>query len=115
MTRCTLAAGLTLALVLAGCGGDVTSVRRIQADDCLREVKLNHLERAIQRCDRVVAAFPTDPVPLNERFVLHTLQGNSPAACRDNAHALALARQLPPERLPLQLRTELEARRQSCR
>ncbi|MFO7629881.1 MAG: hypothetical protein R6W06_10285 [Prochlorococcaceae cyanobacterium] len=105
---------LTLALLTAACAAEVAAPRRIQPDDCLRNLKLNALEQALRRCDRVVASFPSDPAPLNERFVLHSLQGNPVAACRDIAQAQALARALPAERLPLQLRTELQVRQESC-
>lgn len=117
MMRCriTTAAPLAMVLLISGCAAEAPPPSRIRADDCLREVKLKALEQAIRRCDRVVAAFPADPAPLNERFVLHTLQGNREAACRDIAQAQALARKIPAERLSLQLRTDLQVRQDSCR
>jgi hypothetical protein len=84
-------------------------------DDCLRDVKLEALAKAIHRCNRVVAAFPRDPVPLNDRFLLHSLAGNNPAACRDMAQAVKLAGRLPPQRLDAILRQDLAQRQASCR
>ncbi|MFM7268387.1 MAG: hypothetical protein ACKOZT_07345, partial [Cyanobium sp.] len=62
-------------------------------------MKLDRLNEALARCDRVVAAFPQDPLPLNERFLLHTLAEDDKAACRDIAQAVVLARRVPPAKL----------------
>ena len=53
-------------------------------------MKLDQLREAIARCDKVVAAYPRDPLPLNERFLLHTLAEDDKAACRDIVQADAL-------------------------
>lgn len=115
--RTLLAGGLalTLTVVIGGCSDPLTPTRPIRSGDCLSAVNLNQLPKAIRRCDRVVAAFPNDPAPRNDRYLLHRLIGDQQAACRDIAHAGALARRRPAEELPLQLRTELEIRQKSCR
>jgi hypothetical protein len=73
------------------------------------------LDEALRRCDRVVAAFPRDPQPLNERFLIHTLRGDTDKACRDIAAAAKLAARLPAEQLDPLLRNDLRLRSASCR
>jgi hypothetical protein len=70
----------TLALagwVLLACGVPPVEVGNAPANnDCLREVTLEELPAALRRCDASVQAFPTDPRPLSERSVLHSLGGD---------------------------------------
>ena len=63
----------------------------------------------------MVAAFPDNPQPLNERFLLHSLNGDEQAACRDIRQAAALAKRIPPAKLDRLLRRDLELRMASCR
>jgi hypothetical protein len=102
---------LLTALLLNGCAEEPLPQRPITREDCLREVTLEDLAR----CDKVVAAFPKDPGPLNERFLLHTLAGATAAACRDIAKATALAARIPRDKLDPILREDLEVRQKSCR
>jgi hypothetical protein len=106
---------MLLPALLAGCAEEPLPERRLTRQDCLREVRLDRLEKAIDLCDRVVAKFPGDPAPLNDRFLLHSLAGNEAAACRDIARAVELAGKLPPERLDPLLRKDLELRQAGCR
>lgn len=76
---------------------------------------MDRLKEAIARCDRVVKTFPRNPLPLNERFVLHTLAGDDRAACRDIALAAALAARLPAAKVDPLLREDLKLRQASCR
>ena len=62
----------------------------------------------------MVAAFPTNPAPLNDRYLLHSLAGNEAAACADIHRAAALASSKPPASLDPQLRTDLNLRQQLC-
>ena len=87
----------------------------MRSDDCLQAVQLDQLAEQIRRCDAVVAAFPTNPGPLNDRYLLHSLAGNEVAACADITRAAALARAQPPNRLDPQLRTDLALRQELCR
>lgn len=113
--RCSfLIATLGILLLLSACAEEALPQKSLSVDDCLTNVKLDQLDEAIQRCDRVVAAFPGQPQPLNERFLLHWLKGDETAACRDIRKATALARSLPPARLDRQLRRDLELRLASC-
>ena len=73
------------------------------------------IEEALRRCDRVVEAFPRDPQPLNERFLLHSLRGDVDKACRDIATATRLAARIPADRLDPLLRSDLRLRAASCR
>lgn len=102
-------------LSLAACAEEPLPQRRLTVDDCLTNVELARLDRALQRCDRVVAAFPRDPQPRNERFLLHSLKGDETAACRDIREAARLARAMPAGRLDPLLQRELRLRVASCR
>jgi hypothetical protein len=106
---------LLLPALLCGCVEQPLPERPITREDCLRTVKLEDLPSALQQCDKVVAAFPKDPGPLNERFLLHTLAGNTLAACRDIAQATTLAAAVPKGKLDPILRQDLEVRQRSCR
>ena len=106
--------GLLLVVLLGGCAEEPLPQRPITREDCLRTVKLEDLPGALRQCDRVVAAFPKDPGPLNERFLLHTLAGNTTAACRDIARATVLAAPVPKDKLDPVLRQDLEVRQKSC-
>ncbi len=113
----SLAAAATLAglLLASGCSEEPLPQRQVRSDDCLQNVSLAQLDEQIRRCDGVVAAFPTNPVPLNDRYLLHSLAGNESAACGDIARASALARTQPAGSLDAQLRTELKLRQELCR
>jgi hypothetical protein len=116
--RFTLRQGLLLTALLiplSGCVEEPLPRRKIANTDCLREVELDRIEAAIKRCDAVVAAFPADPMPLNERFILHSLNGDTASACRDITRAAALARDVPRESLDELLRKDLELRLASCK
>jgi hypothetical protein len=75
---------------------------------------MKELKAAITRCDAVVAAFPKDPFPLNERFLLHTLNQDSGAACRDILRANALATAPGAPASDAILRQDLKLRLASC-
>jgi hypothetical protein len=104
-----------LLLVTAGCAEEALPERRLTIDDCLTNVEIDHLEPALQRCNQVVAAFPREPQPLNERFLLHSLRGEEQAACRDIRRAHQLAERIPPRQLDPLLRQQLALRLASCR
>ena len=109
-------AALTGLLLLAGgCAEEPLPQRQVRSDDCLQTVQLDQLTEQIGRCDAVVAAFPTNPSPLNDRYLLHSLAGNEAAACADIKRAAALARSKPTASLDPQLRTDLNLRQQLCR
>jgi hypothetical protein len=101
--------------LVGGCAEAPLPERAVSRDDCLRELSLATLKERLQACDAVVAAFPRDPAPLNDRYLLHSLAGNDPAACTDLRKAIALARSIPKEKLDEQLRIDLEVREQLCK
>ena len=105
---------LALAGLLTGCAEEPLPQRRISTDDCLSEVRMEKLKEALESCNKVVAAYPNDPLPLNERYVLHTLAEDDKAACRDLAKALTLATRIPAGRLDPILRHDLQIRRADC-
>ncbi len=106
--------GIVIAL-LAGCAEEPLPNRGLRRDDCLRDLRLANLQERLLQCNAVVAAFPRDPAPLNDRYLLHSLAGNAAAACRDLRKAVELARALPARQLDAQLRSDLEVRQQLCR
>lgn len=108
-------AALAALLLLGACAEEPLPQRSLSVDDCLTNVQLDRLDGAIERCNRVVAAFPGQPQPLSERFLLHWLKGEEQAACRDIRQADALARRLPPARLDRLLRRDLDLRLASCK
>ena len=110
----SLALALAVTGLLTACAEEPLPQRRISADDCLSEVRMERLKEALERCDKVVAAYPNDPLPLNERYVLHTLAEDDKAACRDLARALELAGRIPAGRLDAILRNDLQIRRADC-
>jgi hypothetical protein len=87
----------------------------LSRDDCLRELSLANLKERLKACDAVVAAFPKDPAPLNDRYLLHSLAGNDQAACADLRKAVTLARGHAERQLDGQLRIDLEVREQLCK
>ena len=110
----TVGLALIVAL-LTGCAEEPLPQRKVTREDCLQEVKLDRLKESLSRCDRVVALFPADPSPLNDRFLLHSLAGNEEAACRDITRAVDLARRLPVSKLDPVLRNDLRLREAGCR
>ncbi|MFN9547340.1 MAG: hypothetical protein ACK6AD_09775 [Cyanobacteriota bacterium] len=99
---------------LFGCAEEPLPRPKISREDCLRGLEMKQLQAAITRCDAVVAAFPADPFPLNERFLLHTLNQNPKAACRDIVRANALAKAPRAPAADAILRQDLKLRLASC-
>ncbi len=77
-------------------------------------MELGRLAELIRRCDRVVARFPTDPAPRNERYLLLSLAGRDREACVDIRKAIDLARTATPGRLDRQLLLDLRLRGELC-
>ncbi len=101
--------------LVSGCAEEPLPERKLSRDDCLQDLRMDALDEALKRCERVVAAFPKDPVPLNERFLIHTLRGDTNKACQDIASASKLAAAIPAAKLDPLLRNDLRVRSQSCR
>ena len=89
-----LAIGLAvLGLMAGGCSEAPLPEQQLRVDDCLLAVNPEQLAEALRRCDRVVAAFPREAGPLSDRYLLHTLQGDGAAACRDIRRAADVLKQ----------------------
>ena len=115
LTRPFLLVSLLLVAVgLVGCAEEPLPKAKPNREDCLRGLEMGKLKDAIARCDEVVAIYPKDPFPLNERFLLHTLNQDSPAACRDILRAQALAQKAKPGSVDELLRQDLKLRLASC-
>ena len=104
-----------LLMLLAGCSEEPLPGQQLRSHECLQNITLDKLPEHISHCDAVVAAFPANPSPLNERYLLHSLAGNEAAACADIAKASSLARQIPANSLDPQLRNDLKLRQELCR
>ena len=113
--RSTLAA--TLLLLLCSCSSPPPPPEEAPSSDaCLQDVDLERLNRAIRRCNEVVAAHPHDPQPRNERALLFSLAGRNREACQDSlAAAQLLARQPRQTSADPLLVEEIRLRRDSCR
>ena len=105
---------LVVGVLVGGCAEAPLPERAISRDDCLRELSLATLKERLDVCNAVVAAFPEDLAPLNDRYLLHSLAGNDQAACTDLRKAITLARSIPKEKLDEQLRIDLKVREQLC-
>ena len=106
----TKAIGVGMGLViLSACRSS-----HLEAKSCLADVAANALDRALQRCNRVVKAHPEDPRPYNDRFLLHTLLQNKEAACQDITQAAALL-ETNGTNSHNDLRAEILVRADSCR
>ena len=105
---------LASTLLLSSCAAADLPERSLRRDDCLREVQLSQLPAALKRCNKVVAAFPQDPLPRNERSVLLALSGDDKSACGEIAAANQLAQRAKPNSIDPMLRSELSMRHRSC-
>lgn len=103
-----------LPLLLAACGEAPLPERELRSDDCLRDVQLDQLAEQIRRCDQVVARFPGNPAPLNERYLLLSLAGRDKDACADIRKATELARHAKPGSVDQQLKLDLKLRGELC-
>ena len=101
--------------LLIGCAEEPLPKPKISREDCLRGLEMKDLKGAIARCDAVVEAFPRDPFPLNERFLLHTLNQDPVAACRDIVRANALAKAPKAPASDALLRQDLTLRLATCK
>ena len=114
---------LALTLALAGCTAappPTTESPRLRQDECLDEVKVDRLDQALERCDKVVSAFPLEARPLSDRFVIHTLRGEQARACQDIDRAAELLKATgngkPAKDADApQLVTDIRVRQESCR
>jgi hypothetical protein len=102
------------ALLCVSCAEAPLPKQGIRRDDCLRELSLANLSERLKGCHAVVAAFPRDPAPLNDRYLLHSLAGDDRAACADLRKAIELAASMPADALDAQLRNDLKVRAQLC-
>lgn len=100
--------------LVGGCAEAPLPGRQLRVDDCLKGLQLSQLGPQLQRCDQVVAAFPSQPGPLNDRYLLRSLAGDDAGACRDIAAARKLATRLPASADNDQLRSELKLRESIC-
>ena len=105
---------LLLAGLLGGCAEEPLPQRRLSSNDCLNEVRMDRLKQALKRCDAVVAAFPKDPLPLNERYLLHTLAEDDKAACLDIRQAAILMERQSGQALDPMLRHDIQRRLSDC-
>jgi hypothetical protein len=116
--RNRLLLSLGLGLLLSACAPEAPPTPEASGprrDACLKDVVIDQLPQAIQRCDAVVAAHPRQPQPRNERALLLSLAGRNEEACRDSVAAARLLAALPQRPAPdPALVDEIRLRQQSC-
>ena len=86
----------------------------LTAQACLEELDLNKLDQALNRCNQVVQAHRSDPAPLTDRSLLHTLLGQLDQACLDVNQALVLVKRQGKAADPM-ISHELKVRQESCK
>ena len=82
--------------------------------DCMSDLDLNNLDKALQRCNEVVDAHRDKPAALADRSLLLTLMGKTDQACADVTQAMALLRQDKRSTDPMVVH-ELNVRHKSCK
>ena len=82
--------------------------------DCMSDLDLNKLDKALQRCNEVVNAHGDKPAALADRSLLLTLMGKTEQACADVTQAMALLRQNKRSTDPMVVH-ELNVRHKSCK
>ena len=86
----------------------------ISIADCMSDLDLNKLDKALQRCNQVVDAHGDKPAALADRSLLLTLMGKTDQACADVTNALALLQQDSRTADPMVVH-ELNVRHKSCK
>ena len=86
----------------------------ISIADCMSDLDLNKLDKALQRCNEVVDAHGDKPAALADRSLLLTLMGKTDQACADVTKAMALVRQNKRSTDPMVVH-ELNVRHKSCK
>jgi hypothetical protein len=86
----------------------------ISIADCMLDLDLNKLDKALQRCNEVVDAHGDKPAALADRSLLLTLMGKTDQACADVTQAMALLRQDSRTADPMVVH-ELNVRHKSCK
>ena len=86
----------------------------ISIADCMSDLDLNKLDKALQRCNEVVDAHGEKPAALADRSLLLTLMGKTDQACADVTQAMALLRQDSRTADPMVVH-ELNVRHKSCK
>jgi hypothetical protein len=86
----------------------------ISIADCMSDLDLNKLDKALQRCNEVVDAHGDKPAALADRSLLLTLMGKTDQACADVTQAMALLRQDSRTADPMVVH-ELNVRHNSCK
>ncbi|MDA7491016.1 hypothetical protein N9A81_00915 [Synechococcus sp. AH-707-M23] len=86
----------------------------ISIADCMSDLDLNKLDKALQRCNQVVDAHGDKPAALADRSLLLTLMGKTDQACADVTQALALLNKGIRTADPMVVH-ELKVRHKSCK
>ncbi|WP_244282213.1 hypothetical protein [Synechococcus sp. UW140] len=116
-----LGAALLTSLLLTGVGCRSRSAPtsglselELTPQACLQELDLSQLNQALNRCNQVVKAHRSDPAPLTDRSLLHTLLGQIDEACLDVNRALTLVKDQGKAADPM-ISHELKVRQASCK
>ena len=72
-----------LALFCVGCNANLNQNATLSVQSCLESYNKNNLEDSLLICNQVIEKFPDNPIPLNDRSVIYTLNNRSILACLD--------------------------------
>ena len=100
---------------LAGYSDSEPTGPKLAPDDCLKAMSLATLPQAIQACNAVIQAYPHDPLPLKDRALLWSLQGEEAKGCLDLKQALALAGKQPATAASRRMIEDLAVSLRGCR
>lgn len=86
----------------------------VAASECLEHLNLKRLEAALERCNTVVKAHPSNPAPLVDRSLIFNLMNRPDQACDDVGKAARLIKN-DQQKQDAMLLHELSVRQQSCK
>lgn len=108
-----------LVLTAVGCRSHSAPTRttpqaNLTPEACLEDLNLSNLNQALKHCNQVVDAHRSDPAPLTDRSLIHTLMGQLDQACSDVNRALSLVNRQGKAADPM-ISHELTVRQASCK
>ncbi len=102
----------SLTLINLGCSTTYNSGATIES--CLKSYKKNNLEHTLKICEKIIARFPNNPQPLNDRSLIYTLNNKPALACKDVNQAMLLLKNSSSSIDPL-IKYQIEIRHKNCK
>ena len=82
-------------------------------NSCLDSFNSKNLTESLERCDNLIEKFPNDPRILNDRSLIHILNGKTSDACNDIKKAFSLMQEQKANIDPL-VKYQITIRNDSC-